>query len=973
MNERRAGFGVASAAALITLVYLLPFRSYGLNLDDEGVVLYSIQRVVDGQLPYVDFTTGYTPGFYYLSAALWRVTGDLPTLRVLLALVHAGVVGGLALLAGRVVSPSLALLVPLLYVAFIPVFPGEFCAFNVPYPIWFATLGWVVTALALTTFVTRRRRAWLVGAGLGAAAAFATKPNAGLFAIAAAAAVVLLVEAPDTGARPASARLWYALWSGVLAGTWLTFGVWPGARDALAYLVPLTAAMLALPTRARVHRAGLGGDVAALLGSFAVVTLPWMAYFLAQLGSEGFLRDVLLLGSGAVQLYYVSYPAFEPWALLVTAVAGGVVLAGVGLRAGWIRPRQVALVAVTGLALSALAIGRIGLMPERTLWSVIWQLESAGFPLALATHVAGVVWLWRRRAAAGCEVPAALLLCALFMHLQLYPRADFMHLIAAVPLTAIFAAFLLQRVLGWWREGLTRSGAVRLARGVVPATVALFVAVLALRVTPSLAALYAAPQVRLPFAVAPVGVERAHAAELEALGAAATKVAALVPAGGASLAFPAADVVLFLTGARNPTPYAYFFPGRPDHREEAEVVDTLALAPPAALVSLNRGLTFFDSAPSYYLLLRRFARARYTLRERHGRFDVLGLATGTAALPPPGGQDGTEREPALAALRGRPLRDVAPALLALATGDDGVRRRAALAVIGEGLEAEPANGLEVYVAEAGLDRRREVLLLRTIRDAREARAASYLLAAAARPDVRVATEALGAMYVTRAELIARRNLWAGAAEPAVWPARAGLGAAVRGVLADAAAPPRATAFAAHLAGALGDRETVALLRTRLAGDAATAASAADALATLAPAGLACDLTPLLASPDPDLVAVIPTVLLRLCEQDEPIRGEARTCVAQAMATPGPGREPAIWIAAALVDAGFAAGLRTALTSDVPGVRRAAAWALGELPSESLTGEALTQAAADPDAIVRRLAIHALAKQNGRAPRAGVAG
>ena len=421
------------------------------------------------------------------------------------------------------------------------------------------------------------------------------------------------------------------LWGGILAGAWATFGLRPQLRDAVAYLALLTAAMLALPTRARTARAELLGDAVVLLASFGAATLPGSRSFGRGSGPRGCCATCCSSAPGAAELYYKPYPPFEPWALLVTALAVGAALAGAGLRAGWVRPGQVAVAAVVGSAASVLAVARIGLMPERTLWSVIWQLESAGFSLTLATQAAGIAWLWRRRSADGCEVPAALLLCGLFMHLQLYPRPDFMHLVTAAPLTATFAAFLLDRVLGWWREGLVRTGSARLARGVVPITVALLLAVSAVRVSPSLAALQAGPRVVLPFAIAPVGVERARAADLEAIGAAATRLAAEVPRGGPSLAFPAADVVLFLADSRNPTPYAYFFPGRPDHREEAEVVDALAAAPPRALVSLNRGLTFFDAAPPYYLLLRRFARARYGLLERHGRFDVLGLGTGAAS------------------------------------------------------------------------------------------------------------------------------------------------------------------------------------------------------------------------------------------------------------------------------------------------------------------------------------------------------
>ncbi|MEO7434974.1 MAG: HEAT repeat domain-containing protein, partial [Candidatus Binatia bacterium] len=583
------------------------------------------------------------------------------------------------------------------------------------------------------------------------------------------------------------------------------------------------------------------------------------------------------------------------------------------------------------------------------------------------THAVGVVWLWRRRAAAGCDVPATLLLCALFMHLQLYPRADFMHLIDAIPLTAVFTAYLLQRVMEWWRAGLAAAGADGFARAVVPVTVAVLFACMAVRVSPSLAALWA-PQFRLPFAVAPVGVEREHASTLEHLGAAAAHLATLVPEGGSSLAFPAADIVLFLSGTRNPTPYAYFFPGRPDHRDEAEIVDALVAAPPLALVSLNRAFTFFDAAPPYYFLLRRFARARYGLAERHGRFDVLAL--GGEARSPAAAPDHEDGD-AVAALRGHPLHETASALLRLATDDDLAVRLNALAAIGDALEAEPSRGLETYVAAAGLDRAREVLLLRTIRDARDARTASYLFAAAARSDARIASEALGAMYVTRAELIARRSLWAGSDAPAVWPGRSELASAVRAILADATAPPRATAFAADLAGALGQHETVPALRARLSADAATAASAADALATLAPGGLACELTRMLERSDLDIVALVPTTLLRLGEQGEPMRREVGACLDDALARPGPGREAAIWIAAALADPRHAVTLRAALAAVEPGVRAAAAWALGELPPEVATTQALRAASeSDPDADVRRLAARAVVKQDGRSPRAG---
>src|SRR5438270_189464 len=57
-------------------IYLLAFRGV-VNMDpDEGIVLQGAHRILAGQLPYRDFFTFYTPGSFYLTAALFRIFGD---------------------------------------------------------------------------------------------------------------------------------------------------------------------------------------------------------------------------------------------------------------------------------------------------------------------------------------------------------------------------------------------------------------------------------------------------------------------------------------------------------------------------------------------------------------------------------------------------------------------------------------------------------------------------------------------------------------------------------------------------------------------------------------------------------------------------------------------------------------------------------------------------------------------------------
>jgi len=1000
---------VAVLAGALALAYLWPFRAYGLNVEDEGTLLYQVLRFARGELPYVDFATGYTPGFFALGAWLWRAAGDLVTLRVMLAVLHAATVAGLALLVARLARPSLAVVLPLLYLAFIPVYPGEFCSFNIPYPFWFTTAGWIVTAGCMLGFVRRRGRVWLVLAGVAAACTFAMKPNSGVFAIAAAAASLLLVRESGWRGGALAAALWIGLWAGVVGGVWLAFELTLRPVELVVYLLPLLGAMAALVTRSRVGRAFLVGDVAALLGTFAALSLPWMLYFLQRLGTAGFLREVLLVGSGAATLYYVPYPGFEPWALVVTALAIGFAVAGWFVAAGRVPPAPAAAVLALGRVL-ALAAGRgLGLMPEGPAWSIIWQLQSAAFALTLAALAAGVVWLWFRGRRPGNVAPAVVLLFALFMHLQLYPRTDFMHLLGAAPLALVFAGYLLERAFDAWERGFAARGAFGAGRLVGPVTTLLLVAGIAVAVVPGQTAIRRPDRFVLPFPEVPVGVEDTAAGEIRAVAAAVGALGAFVRRHDPSLAFPAASLTLFLSGARNPTPHDYFYPGRPDHREEAEIADRLAATPPRALVSANVSrFTFFDGAPPYFYLLRRFVRERYALVARDGRYDVL--AAGGPRREPPGPAAAAPVPPvtsalaaaaaatladdvsvaarlaAVATLADGPVAVVVPPLLAAASGPSAVLRQAALAALLDLLARDGVHGLEHHVALAELDRGQEVRLLRTVRDLRDPRAASYLFASAASADRRIVSDAVGAMFVTRVQMIARRYLWAGPEEVRAWPDRAGLLEAVRAALADPGAHARTVAFAAELARALRDAGSVPALRARWhavlpASNAlppgsvlpptspASMASIGAALAELAPQGLACELLALLPGYDPEIRELVPSTFLRLAEGEEPMRSEAGACLIAALAAAGPGRAEAMWIAAALDDESLAPHVLPALSSPDPVVRRAAAWSLGEAATGDAVARALERAArADGDEIVRRLAAGALAKHAGTAPR-----
>jgi len=74
--ERLVDALLAAALATVSILYLWPFRDVLLLGRDEGIVLQGAARILQGQLPYRDFFSFYTPGSYFWNAWLIKVFGD---------------------------------------------------------------------------------------------------------------------------------------------------------------------------------------------------------------------------------------------------------------------------------------------------------------------------------------------------------------------------------------------------------------------------------------------------------------------------------------------------------------------------------------------------------------------------------------------------------------------------------------------------------------------------------------------------------------------------------------------------------------------------------------------------------------------------------------------------------------------------------------------------------------------------------
>jgi hypothetical protein len=726
------------------------FRFYGFQVEDEGTLLFQLSRVAAGQFPYVDFHTGYTPGFFYVGAALLHALGTTTeTLRPLLAFMNAASIAGLYALARRVVGPFMALVPGLAWIASLPLF-REFAAFNVPYPAWFATVAWVAFALAMAGWVERGRHVRLVLAGVAAAFAFSVKPNAGAFALAAGVWIVALA-----GRRAAAVdRVMGPLASVVmLGGVWLAFGLQWRTVDAAVHLAPVAVvacvAAFALPGRlATSLQPRTSTALVALAAGFVPPTLVWVVPVLGRLGLAGFARDVLLLGSPAAALYYLAHPPPQLYALgIVVAVLGGA-LVGRAIARGWV---SLALPVFGGAVLAvavALHFARGALMPEGLENAIGAQVQNAGYWLAPLAHWGGIVLLLRARRAGTLAEDARVLLAlvplAVTMYLQLYPRTDDFHLVIAAPMSAVLATALLARVVAWWaRAPRIAMVPTRIALHGVVAAVVLTVAMV--RLGPPIQAwslsrvssmLVDGPRVR-------VRVDPTVADDLAAFDRTVNFLRSHTTPGEAALAFPALTGVLFAAGLTSPVPHDYWYPGRPDHDDEAAMVASLRAAPPRFVVTLNDGWSFFFESAPYFTAARAFAVEQYRLVARFGRFDVLARRDLAAAIP-------VER-----------FAPTGPGADVIQPDPD--RRRQAVRRWMAGFTVDEAT--HPHLDE---DLRAAVLRLRALRDGGDLRAAGWLLAGYDHPHPRIREEALGAMWVIARNFPATRARWANDFDPAAW-------------------------------------------------------------------------------------------------------------------------------------------------------------------------------------------------------------
>ena len=566
-----AGLGLAAYGAAL--------RDYGIaDFGDEGLQLAQAWRVSHGQLPYVDFHTGYGPLYFWMQGALVSWAG-LEAVRWMLVGLHAAAAMLVYLITRRLLGSALATVAVLLEVAFfLPLAPSRGVPFLIPYPAWYVSLAALAIAFLLQR--TQPSAARFLVSGALAGAAFAMKVNSGLLLAAAAASVAVLAgERREAGPAGKAVLGLVGLGSVLLvAETGLTISAWVLAPPVLG---------LAWLGRGRGAPDGYTGPrLAALAAGFLPVAAFCYAPSFVRLGPQRFGRQALLLGAGFAGTYAVAYP----WPAALGAAVG---LAAFALADR--TPRSVlAAGAAATLALAVLTGARSApsLAAAPRLAAEVSTLALV--PLAVWAAIGAL----RRRVDPALLGPAAV---AALAALQLYPRPDFEHLAQVAPV-------LLPLGLRAWRrcvEMLSPAPAVVVA---VPLLLA------AARFAPTAVTLGrlatgAREEVRVAstrLLIAPEGAER-----LRALAAAVDAVQRNTAPPDLVLTFPACAIVPFFAERLPAGPHDYFFPGRPDRAEVAALSQHLAAAPPPVAVTCSAPGSDLARAWDAYPELVRFITTRY--------------------------------------------------------------------------------------------------------------------------------------------------------------------------------------------------------------------------------------------------------------------------------------------------------------------------------------------------------------------------
>jgi hypothetical protein len=652
-DEQRVHRIVAALGVFaVAFAYFGFLTGYGYSIADEGAVIEQIERLADGERLYSDFHVGYTPGFYYSQALIMRAFGhSVMPIRWCLALANAASVALAFVIAASVSRRAwVGIAAAVVCLGAFPVHPGDFAMSNTPYPTWYNMLLWLAGAAVLLRFSERPSLGRLVIAGLFAGLAFTFKPNMGLFQLSATSMIVLsalpLRRIGEIGPISPSAVVWWSWWLGIVVGVVMVFSGGAGPREAVLFVVPVLAAALLVARRAT----RLTVDprmphpisaAVAVVGTFILINAPWLVFYYLELGRETFLKRVLFYNSGYEASYALNHPPVAlPLSILFVVIGAARLLPGLLKKRG-LRPDRLIALAFPVTVAVLVGAAEVRAMPEGFFRAMNVPFEFFVPGVTIAFHWLGLA-VWMRMPAddkpqsSGNYAFGVVVVAAVFLYLQMYPRADFAHWVGGMAASGCLAALVVGRVMWHWRG---ESSALWSVFGTATALF-LFCLFPAVRTANVLGAtvepgVFGRDIVRSASEKVPVWINAGASSWYADVDDLTGFIQSHTSPDEKVFYFPALGTISFMADRRNPTRHVYFFPGWPGREVEAEVIAWLRRDPPPLIVIGRFQQLYFAHAHAYYHVLKRYIEAEYRPIARLGRFLVLGHRDIEASENPP--------------------------------------------------------------------------------------------------------------------------------------------------------------------------------------------------------------------------------------------------------------------------------------------------------------------------------------------------
>jgi hypothetical protein len=569
---------VGLAFAGVVLAYMWSGH-YWVDLVDEGYFLDLGQRVLNGALPYRDFTTYYTPGIFYLFAATFKLFGtNLLVVRYEMAIVR-GLCALLLYGLSRRVAPWWLAILPPLSIVLLDTWPIE----PEPHPSWPSLVACLVTMECLVQHMRTRHLRWLALAGASAGVAYLFKQNIGAFTAIGVGGYVLLRPRAIAATWVRAAQVGYVLLTALLVTAVMRQGLDPPFFGSLWLPVMLILALMLL----RAMRASPEAEGSIVLdalvagGSFSLVTAAWLAPLLLALGPG---QTPLGLFVGEVDQAALASPFADftrggpPLLLAVIWISTGLLVRRRGHA--WVGLAIAAALSAVTLALPIWQGPRDVLTQDTLLQPIVTWLDvnfgtfNLYLPsIALWAGIAGLLAFGSR------ATPPTLPYFVLFgglTGLALYPRADLLHAIVAAPAALVAGTGVLAQISrrfdGWRRTALLGVLLLVPAAAIAPQVAWRVASVVRPEETPT-----RGDYAPLGIASAPVMVPRLSGADMRD---AVQYVDAGTPPGEPLFVYPVAPLFNFLADRPNPTRFDHFLPGTLTDDDFNEVIGELRQAKP---------------------------------------------------------------------------------------------------------------------------------------------------------------------------------------------------------------------------------------------------------------------------------------------------------------------------------------------------------------------------------------------------------